>query len=110
MKDVARSQKSIASKKGHFIQKYCDNWKQIQILLNLSSLTAEQKMLCLKGLKALSRTDNFSFFPGVGNPIGNGTKNSEQISWIWSVSMLEQPGEFSTQSLHELANEWENEG
>jgi hypothetical protein len=111
MKNVARSQKSASGKKSQLVQEYSRNWNCIQILLKLSPRTVEEKRLCLKGLQAISSTQDFSFFPEIHNHASiKPMKSGEKISWIWRVSMLEEPKECSNRTLQELESEWEGEG
>lgn len=111
MKNVARSQQSVSRKKSRFIQQYIDNWGQIQILLNLVELEPEETTLRLRGLRPLSRADDFSFFHKNPTEFGNVfDKAGNHGSWIWRVAMLGDPDQHNTQTLLELCTEWESEG
>ena len=109
MKNVSRSQHRISVEKNRFVQKYNYNWKRIQSLVNIFDLTVEDKMLRLKGLKSLSEGENNSFFDKTfqeGRYKYFADKNHGELSWIWEVAMLDQPGVLSGH----IIDEWESEG
>ena len=108
MKSVAQSQKRIGTDKSRFVQKYNRNWKHIQTLLNLSSLSIYEKPLHLKGLRAITGAEDITFFTNMDD---NGDRTTDsKISWIWEVAMLDQPEHKSNRTMEELVTNWESEG
>jgi len=113
MQHVARSQKTNSEQKLRFVRKYRSNWMSIQKLMEILGLRSEEAVLRTKGLRALPKNEDITFFQTQDITSGNHAPDSQpsnSASWIWEVAMLDEVGICSTKSNLELVKEWESEG
>jgi hypothetical protein len=111
MKNVARSQKRLSADKSRLVQKYNSNWQHVEELIQLLSLTDQDRLHRLKGLRRLTRDDEISFLTTLevrSKPPGVST--DPKPNWLWEVAMLEHPLSSSSQNQELLLSNWESEG
>lgn len=104
MQNVARSQQAVSKRKIQLIKKYCRNWMCIQKLINHMHLNAQDSALRLKGLQGLSSNEDLNFF------VESSQSHLPQLSWIWTVAMLDSSTSSLPQTSLQLVSEWESEG
>jgi hypothetical protein len=108
---AGQTQKRAKKDQHHWVKAYVDNYKKLQVLLDATNASEEDKELRLKGLQQLNGEEDVALFNEWARKVREGDgEGTGAIPWIWTVAMLEDATGNGRRSTKDMLLEWESEG